>query len=231
MGKKRNDLTNINPALVPSAAFTVVPRTPAPEHVHTTVLGGSAEVLSSSLLGRPAVPPPAHDDEPFSDPESSLYDYQVMEDAGYSSVEMLAVSRQRQSIGDREPAGIPPGREHDIDEHQQAHLAQALDSPTIHQNPEALYSMPLKRGQRASSSNTMQTTQDVREAMQQVHDLSSDEDAGASNRVGERSLLAKNLFNPYGRDNAIFLFITSVESEGIVTVSTPTYVEDINNYI
>jgi hypothetical protein len=74
--------TTINPALVPSAAFTVVPRTPAPEHINTTALGGSAEVLSSSLLGRPAVPGPTHDDEPFSDPESSLYDYQVMEDAG-----------------------------------------------------------------------------------------------------------------------------------------------------
>ncbi|XP_053400962.1 centrosomal protein of 89 kDa-like isoform X5 [Mercenaria mercenaria] len=206
MGKKRNDLTNINPALVPSAAFTVVPRTPAPEHVHTTVLGGSAEVLNSSLLGRPAVPPPAHDDEPFSDPESSLYDYQVMEDAGYSSVEMLAVSRQRRSIGDREPAGIPPGREHDIDEHQQAHLAQALDSPTIHQNPEALYSMPLKRGQRASSSNTMQTTQDVREAMQQVHDLSSDEDAGASNmssRKPEKQHSARSLHFPVEHETPI----------------------------
>ncbi|XP_053400959.1 centrosomal protein of 89 kDa-like isoform X2 [Mercenaria mercenaria] len=218
MGKKRNDLTNINPALVPSAAFTVVPRTPAPEHVHTTVLGGSAEVLNSSLLGRPAVPPPAHDDEPFSDPESSLYDYQVMEDAGYSSVEMLAVSRQRRSIGDREPAGIPPGREHDIDEHQQAHLAQALDSPTIHQNPEALYSMPLKRGQRASSSNTMQTTQDVREAMQQVHDLSSDEDAGASNmssRKPEKQHSARSLHFPVEHETPI--------KENIVhaSVSTP----------
>ena len=74
--------TNINPALVPSAAFAVVPRTPAPTHINATALGGSAEILNSSLLGRPAVPPPSHDDEPFSDPESSLYDYQVMEDAG-----------------------------------------------------------------------------------------------------------------------------------------------------
>lgn len=75
--------TNINPALIPSAAFTVVPRTPAPEHVATTSLGGSAEVLNASLLGRPTVAGPGQDDEPFSDPESSLYDYQVMEEAGY----------------------------------------------------------------------------------------------------------------------------------------------------
>lgn len=74
--------TNINPALVPSAAFAAVPRTPAPQPVPTTGLGGSSEVLNSSLLGRPALPPSAQDDEPFSDPESSLYDYQVMEDAG-----------------------------------------------------------------------------------------------------------------------------------------------------
>ncbi|XP_060586840.1 centrosomal protein of 89 kDa-like isoform X2 [Ruditapes philippinarum] len=183
MGKKNNDLTTINPALVPSAAFTVVPRTPAPEHINATALGGSAEVLSSSLLGRPAVPGPTHDDEPFSDPESSLYDYQVMEDAGYSSVEMLAISRQRRGTG-RAPAGVPPGQEHDIYEHQQV---QDLDSPTIQQNPEALYSMPLKRGQRVQSSNTMQTTQEVRDAMQQVHDLSSDEEAGPSNKPMRKS--------------------------------------------
>lgn len=66
-----------------------------------------------------------------------------------------------------------------------AHLDQALESPLIHQNPEALYSMPLKRAQRAAASNTMQTTQEVRDAMQQVHDLSSDEEPGPSNRVCE----------------------------------------------
>lgn len=65
-----------------------------------------------------------------------------------------------------------------------AQLAQALESPVVHQNPEALYSMPLKRGQRVSSSTTMQTTLEVRDAMQHVHDLSSDDENGPINRVG-----------------------------------------------
>lgn len=60
----------------------MVPRTPAPAHVPTSALGGSTEVLNASLVGRPPAPGPGQDDEPLSDPESSLYDYQVMEDAG-----------------------------------------------------------------------------------------------------------------------------------------------------
>jgi len=53
---------------VPSAAYAVVPRT------STATVGASADG------GRPAVG--AQDDDMFSDPESSLYDYQNMEDAG-----------------------------------------------------------------------------------------------------------------------------------------------------
>ena len=45
--------------------------------------------------------------------------------------------------------------------------------------------MPIKRSERVPSSNTMQTTQEVRDAMQKFHDLSSDDEAGPSNRVGE----------------------------------------------
>ena len=71
---------NINPALLPSQAFAAVPLTPAPEPVPVEGLGGSQEVLCSSLVGRQPVLDPG--DEPFSDPESSLYDYQVMEEAG-----------------------------------------------------------------------------------------------------------------------------------------------------
>ena len=61
-------LQGINPALVPSAAYAVVPRT------STATAGASADG------GQPAVG--AQDDDMFSDPESSLYDYQNMEDAG-----------------------------------------------------------------------------------------------------------------------------------------------------
>lgn len=210
MVKKKNELSNINPALVPSAAFTVVPRTPAPKPVPTTGLGGSAEVLNSSLVGRPAVPDPTPDDEPFSDPESSLYDYQVMEDAGYSSVDMLELSRKRRSR--------PEALEHDVDEHQQAQLAQAIDSPHIHQNPEALYSTPLKRSQRAKSSSTMQTTMEVRDAMQQVHDLSSDEDASPSSRTqrkAEKQPSARSLHFPVEHETEV------KEAVLVHTVATP----------
>ena len=40
--------------------------------------------------------------------------------------------------------------------------------------------MPIKRGQRAAPNQSLRTTMEVRDAMQQVHDLSSDEEG---NRV------------------------------------------------
>ncbi|KAL4234384.1 cilium assembly [Mactra antiquata] len=215
--------TNINPALVPSAAFTVVPRTPAPNPVPTSGLGGSAEILHSSLLGRPAIT--NQDEDPFSDPESSLYDYQVMEDAGYSSVEMLSISRKRRSMSDRNAAEIPT--EHDIEEHQQAQMAQAIESPMMHQNPEALYAMPIKRGQRAPSSNTMQTTLEVRDAMQHVHDLSSDEDNGPTNRSNRRpdkKLSARSLHFPVEHETLTKeKAVHSSQSTPIHTPKSPKY--------
>ena len=48
----------------------------------------------------------------------------------YSSVEMLSLSRKRRSMGDREPARIPPGRpEHDIDDFQQGELFSLNSAP------------------------------------------------------------------------------------------------------
>ncbi|XP_052286304.1 centrosomal protein of 89 kDa-like isoform X2 [Dreissena polymorpha] len=171
--RKSKSEPHINPALVPSAAFTIVPRTPAPVTPRGAALEGSLEVLNSSLLGRQPPRDSGPDEEPFSDPESSLYDYQNMEDAGYSSVEMLSVSRKRRSRGNRE---------HDIEEHQQAQMAGVLSSPGPQQNSEALYSMPVKRGQRQSSSQTLDTTIEVHDAMRRVHDQSSEDEGRAQDK-------------------------------------------------
>lgn len=64
-----------------------------------------------------------------------------------------------------------------------AQAAEALESSHIHNNPEALYSMPIKRGQKAPSSQSLRTTMEVRDAMQQVHDLSSEDEMKESSRV------------------------------------------------
>ncbi|XP_061163298.1 centrosomal protein of 89 kDa-like [Saccostrea echinata] len=76
---------NISSGLIPSAAFAVVPRTPGPDTPPDTniALASSSGTLNASLLAKArAMNPPTADDDPFSDPESSLYDYQVMEEAG-----------------------------------------------------------------------------------------------------------------------------------------------------
>lgn len=75
----------ISSGLIPSAAFVVVPRTPGPDTPPGTdiALASSSGILSASLLAKArGMIPTAADDDPFSDPESSLYDYQVMEEAG-----------------------------------------------------------------------------------------------------------------------------------------------------
>ncbi|WAR12519.1 CEP89-like protein, partial [Mya arenaria] len=198
-GKNKADSAAINPALVPSAAFTVVPRTQAPVPVPAAGLGGSSEVVNASLIGRQPPPEPGPDDELFSDPESSLYDYQNMEEAGYSSVEMLSVSRKR-----RGREGQLHGLEHDIDEHQHAQFAEAIGSPNALQNPEALYATPMKRGQRQPSTQSLRTTAEVHNAMQRVHELSSDEDSPADRaRPTRKQPSARSLHFPVEHETAI----------------------------
>lgn len=71
----------ISSGLIPSAAFVVVPRTPGPDTPPGTDIALASS--SASLLARArGMFPTAADNDPFSDPESSLYDYQVMEEAG-----------------------------------------------------------------------------------------------------------------------------------------------------
>lgn len=151
-------------------------------------------MLNSSLLGRPPVLDVADEDELLSDPESSLFDYQVMEEPGYSSVEMLAVTQKRQSMSNREPAQSSSRRDsaqvasHVEDDRQLAHIDQVLDSTAIHANPESLYAMPIRTGQKGILTGSLQTTEYVRNAMQQVHDLSSgDETSRLSNRNHHQS--------------------------------------------
>ncbi|KAK3085840.1 hypothetical protein FSP39_009479 [Pinctada imbricata] len=163
---------NISTGLIPTAAFAVVPRTPAPQTPPGTnmTLAGSTRVLNSSMLGKMTVinPRTGEEEDPFSDPESSLYDYQVMEEAG-----------QRISYSDREPAPLPStGREHAIDEvpdDQFYHILEKQTQPS--QDIEDLYAKPMKKGKRQSTgeeSTLQQTGQRVREAYREVQQMDSD---------------------------------------------------------
>lgn len=176
----------ISSGLIPSAAFVVVPRTPGPDTPPGTdiALASSSGILSASLLARArGMFPTAADDDPFSDPESSLYDYQVMEEAGYSSVEFghAGGSRKRISYSDREPVPLPgPStlREHTIDEEMPGQLYHTLEKHEDIDDENALYAKPVKKGKRTSSGEDpalQQTGQRVREAYRQVIEPDSDE--------------------------------------------------------
>uniref|UniRef100_A0A8W8KCS9 Centrosomal protein of 89 kDa n=1 Tax=Magallana gigas TaxID=29159 RepID=A0A8W8KCS9_MAGGI len=176
----------ISSGLIPSAAFVVVPRTPGPDTPPGTdiALASSSGILSASLLAKArGMFPTAADDDPFSDPESSLYDYQVMEEAGYSSVEFghAGGSRKRISYSDREPVPLPgPStlREHTIDEEMPGQFYHTLEKHEDIDDENALYAKPVKKGKRTSSGEDpalQQTGQRVREAYRQVIEPDSDE--------------------------------------------------------
>ncbi|XP_071174053.1 centrosomal protein of 89 kDa-like isoform X7 [Mytilus edulis] len=111
-GKKNKTYGTVSAALLPVAAFSAVPRTPPPETPVgiTPGLAMTTGVLKASMLGRLRMPPAGHDEDVLSDPESSLYDYQQMEEPGYSSVEFgrTGGSRKRISYSDRDKAPTPP---------------------------------------------------------------------------------------------------------------------------
>nr|XP_022342214.1 centrosomal protein of 89 kDa-like isoform X6 [Crassostrea virginica] len=154
-----SQLGNISAGLIPSAAFAVVPRTPGPDTPPGTniALASSSGTLNASLLAKArSMIPSAADDDPFSDPESSLYDYQVMEEAGYSAVEFghAGGSRKRISYSDRDPAPIPgPSslREHAIDEEVPGQFYHTLEKQEDIDDQNALYAKPVKKGKRTSS--------------------------------------------------------------------------------
>ncbi|XP_048773263.2 centrosomal protein of 89 kDa-like isoform X2 [Ostrea edulis] len=184
-GRGKNlSLGNISSGLIPSAAFTVVPRTPGPDTPPGTniALASSSGTLNASLLAR-AMNPPTADDDVFSDPESSLFDYQVMEEAGYSSVEFgqAGGSRKRISYSDREPVPLPgPSslREHAIDEEIPGQFYHSLERHEDIDDQNVLYAKPVKKGKRTTSvedPTLQQTGQRVQEAYRQVIEPDSDE--------------------------------------------------------
>ncbi|XP_048253496.1 centrosomal protein of 89 kDa-like isoform X2 [Haliotis rufescens] len=155
---KSSDMAHIGAALLPTAAFLAVPRTPPPQTPPGTGVGLSSTVFNSSMVGRMAAQPqPLSDDEPFSDPESSLYDYQQMEEPGYSSVDFGTCQKdKRNTISNRAPARIPStgslrrGREHDVDDFRGegqgpgGTFYHELERTDINQNDVDLYAVPNK---------------------------------------------------------------------------------------
>ncbi|KAK7499010.1 hypothetical protein BaRGS_00009819 [Batillaria attramentaria] len=132
----------------------------------------------------------AENDGAFSDPESSLYDYQQMEEAGYSSVGFGTwPNENRRSYSDRERAPTPPfvKQAATVGVTSQAggmyHILEPEDEDLSDQD---LYAVPMKGkgpGKKKSSQTTLdedatsmdRTQRDVRKAMQAVHDMPVEE--------------------------------------------------------
>ncbi|KAL3858933.1 hypothetical protein ACJMK2_009182 [Sinanodonta woodiana] len=204
--RSTGDLSTITPAFLPSVAFMAVPWTRATVTASSLPLltpGVSQDVLNSSLVGKPL--PPENNDV-FSDPESSLYDYEAMEDPGYASVEMLAVRGQRKSISDRLPAP-DPGLEtnsENINRLQDTGQSFAgVESQIVPHDSSALYTTPMKKGRKSKSSATplslQRTEHEVREAMRAVQQMSSDEDVQENTfpkLEAERQNVARSLHFP-----------------------------------
>ncbi|XP_069113940.1 centrosomal protein of 89 kDa-like isoform X3 [Argopecten irradians] len=180
----------VSAGLLPSVAFFAVPQTPPPATPPGTLpgLAMTTGVLNSSLIGKmlqqhqqqqqPGI------EDPLSDPESSLYDYQMMEEAGYSSVEFRGGAKKRISYSDREKAPTPPlgSREHAVDD-EGDRMYHILESQEAQKD---IYALPNKtqraKGSQRSASgeksldsqSLQQTGQQVREAMRAVRDMDSD---------------------------------------------------------
>lgn len=73
---------HIAAALMPPLVFIAVPDTPAPQPVPGVGLGLSSSLLNTTAIGRMFGTPVPADEEPFSEPESSMYDYEHMEEPG-----------------------------------------------------------------------------------------------------------------------------------------------------
>lgn len=74
--------SNIAPAIMPAAMFVAVPRAPPPPKEPPEYSPGlSSTLLNSSVLGLMfATPePPLDESMPFSDTETSMYDYEKVE--------------------------------------------------------------------------------------------------------------------------------------------------------
>ncbi|XP_076448948.1 centrosomal protein of 89 kDa-like isoform X3 [Babylonia areolata] len=124
------------------------------------------------------------DDGAFSDPESSLYDFQLMESAGYPQVGFGTwPSQYRRNRGDQDRISTPPFvRKYDTVSHfsQRGDVYQSvLDGEEEGLSESDLYPLsargksPRRKGEDAMSMD--RTQRDVRDAMQAVHDMPSDE--------------------------------------------------------
>ncbi|XP_063440824.1 centrosomal protein of 89 kDa-like isoform X2 [Mytilus trossulus] len=184
--KKNKTYGTVSAALLPVAAFSAVPRTPPPETPVgiTPGLAMTTGVLKASMLGRLRMPPAGHDEDVLSDPESSLYDYQQMEEPGYSSVEFgrtAGGSRKRISYSDRDKAPTPPPgtsqQQFDADNEY-----RVLDPEAVKREAElsALYATPNKDRKRQSQTvngqpSLQHTGQRVRAEMKRYHDMEQDD--------------------------------------------------------
>ncbi|CAC5414265.1 CEP89 [Mytilus coruscus] len=184
-GKKKKTYGTVSAGLLPVAAFSAVPRTPPPETPVgiTPGLAMTTGVLKASMLGRLRMPPTGHDEDVLSDPESSLYDYQQMEEPGYSSVEFgrTGGSRKRISYSDRDKAPTPPPgtsqQQFDADNEY-----RVLDPEAVKREDElsALYATPNKDRKRQSQTvngqqSLQHTGQRVRAEMKRYHDMEQDD--------------------------------------------------------
>ncbi|XP_076448947.1 centrosomal protein of 89 kDa-like isoform X2 [Babylonia areolata] len=188
--KKTGDskiVEQIAPALIPAPVLTAVPRTPSPRPPPGRPLGAAARIFCDSFS------PPGRamgevvqdgDDGAFSDPESSLYDFQLMESAGYPQVGFGTwPSQYRRNRGDQDRISTPPFvRKYDTVSHfsQRGDVYQSvLDGEEEGLSESDLYPLsargksPRRKGEDAMSMD--RTQRDVRDAMQAVHDMPSDE--------------------------------------------------------
>ncbi|KAL5020955.1 hypothetical protein ScPMuIL_000110 [Solemya velum] len=164
--------------LLPSAS-------PTRAHPRGTNLSTSTGILNASLIGRFLPLPDPQDEAPFSDPESSLFDYQHMDEPGYSSVDFDKI-RKRRSMSDRKREGTPP-----LQEQAEGLLPGQIVNSVMTSRPgdnKFKFVYFKGRGRRNSQEPSgsrvedspptyTQTEREIRDAMRAVHDLSSEEEA------------------------------------------------------
>ncbi|XP_070188223.1 centrosomal protein of 89 kDa-like isoform X2 [Littorina saxatilis] len=190
-GRKKTGaaLELIGPALIPAVALTAVPRIPPPQPPTGTPIGLASAVFSASFPGRAMgeASRSGEDGGALSDPESSLYDYQQMEEAGYTTVGFGTWPNQnRKSYSDRNRVPTPPfvrkaGTVGVVS--QSGDMYHILDPDEDEASEADLYAIPMKGkgpGRKKGASQTTlnedgvsldRTQRDVREAMQAVHDM------------------------------------------------------------
>ncbi|XP_050396925.1 centrosomal protein of 89 kDa isoform X2 [Patella vulgata] len=199
---------HISPALIPAVAFAAVPKTGVEPPDNPW---GMQRDINMTLTGTGTLPRlfasrrPMSDDDLFSDPESSLYDYQQMDEAGYSTVEFGTWPRRG---GPRpRPSNQSPKSQRSFN--QQAASTAPGFYHIIEPNNNDIYAVPdkpkFRKSQIISSENDFQdnntslkTTLGVMDAMEAVQNLPQEETviqessrknrgSGRKSRSGHRS--------------------------------------------